>query len=45
MKRGHVGRGLEQREKNKEKTQKETWKEKNSICLKEKPIAVLALID
>ena len=44
MKRGHAGKGSKQREKNKEKTQKETWKEKNCICLKEKPPVVSAFI-
>ena len=44
MKRGHAEKGSEKREKNKEKTPKETWKEKNCICLKEKPIVVSTLI-
>ena len=44
MKGGHAERGSEEREKQKEKTQKETWKEKNCICFKEKPIVVSALI-
>ena len=37
-------KGDRNREKNKEKTQRETWKEKNYICFKEKPIVVSALI-
>ena len=36
MKRGHAGRGSKDREKNKEKTQKETWREKELYLPKRK---------